>query len=407
MGASMIVYVTENIGKKRHGGSSLSGLDFLQLLRIEFTSVIVVTHGRFGNSESEFFGWLLNPIMKTVALRRSRQAGPRTFRSYVKLLIYAFIDFRKPKRIDLGRLAKTDEPNIIFVNSWSGIFMSNQLVNCDEFTKVCVVRGNPESFVWQSFEADKDEAVRNAAAYLDLFDELIFVSRQGQIGWQSHIGNQPTYYLPNSIAEEEVEAVRSIPEVSAKARVGFSEAQFNVVVIGSIQRRKGQDVLLEVIADVATAIPNIVVHLVGVISLVWGGKDIVDLINQSEYRGRFRIHGHSDDALLFDRAADLVLFTSRAEAFPRTVAEYMALGKPIIASNVSGVPEMITNRENGLLYDPESPSQLRDHILELHANRELAENLGINARKCYYDRFSKKHQILKAKRIFTSIRSAG
>ena len=98
-----------------------------------------------------------------------------------------------------------------------------------------------------------------------------------------------------------------------------------------------------------------------------------------------------------------MLFTSRAEAFPRTVAEYMVMEKPIVAANVSGVNEMISNDVNGLLYNPFKPDELTSSIFKIYNSKEKQRLFSINAREKYYSTFSKKIQIENARRIFKKI----
>ena len=144
-------------------------------------------------------------------------------------------------------------------------------------------------------------------------------------------------------------------------------------------------------------------HLVGVISAVWGGNEIQKDILNSPFKDSFVFHGHSNDALVYMRGGDLLLFTSRAEAFPRTVAEYMAVGKPIVASDVSGVSEMIEHGVNGLLYNPDSPEELIEGISTLSSDSVLQRSMAERAKKTYSEKFSKKHHISKALRVFEEI----
>jgi len=58
----------------------------------------------------------------------------------------------------------------------------------------------------------------------------------------------------------------------------------------------------------------------------------------------------------------------------------MVIGKPIIASNVGGIPEAISNGENGLLVD-NTPQNILDALCKLIDDKELAHLLGQNAEK--------------------------
>jgi len=84
------------------------------------------------------------------------------------------------------------------------------------------------------------------------------------------------------------------------------------------------------------------------------------------------------------RASDVYIQPSLAflgEAMPRTILEAMAMGLPVIASDIAAIPGIIRNGENGLLVPPNDPDALARAIEELIQNRPLREFLGKNARK--------------------------
>lgn len=76
------------------------------------------------------------------------------------------------------------------------------------------------------------------------------------------------------------------------------------------------------------------------------------------------------------RQADIVLVCSRSEAFGRVVVEGMLLKKAVIATNAGGIPELIQDGDNGLLYEPGNHVQLADRVGYLVDNREKIIELG-------------------------------
>ena len=73
----------------------------------------------------------------------------------------------------------------------------------------------------------------------------------------------------------------------------------------------------------------------------------------------------------------------------------MALGIPIICSNTGGLPEMVTNGEEGFLFQAEDYKQLAKNIHSLLANPSLREAMSINARKKFLGQFEKKKGLLQ------------
>uniref|UniRef100_UPI0040470F4D glycosyltransferase family 4 protein n=1 Tax=Algoriphagus sp. TaxID=1872435 RepID=UPI0040470F4D len=400
----MIVYVSESLNSKKDGGSSLSGSDFLNLLCVKFNNVSVISNDLFKFQNSLWYGYELTKPKYIVSVKRSYQVQTFNFLRVLKKIIYFLIDLFKPSIVNLDKFYEPNGVNILFVNSWSSIYSSNKLKGMDKFHQVCIVRGNPESFIWQSFGKDKTQEVLSAASYLKNFNSLIYVSSIGMSAWASFLPDRiNSFYLPNSINENEVNKIFNVSKNEVQFKNGIDHRKFNIVLVGSVQIRKGQDLLLVVIEDLIKLIPNIEIHIVGGISRTWGGDGIYEKLTNSEFKNYFKFHGHTERALEFIRSADVCLFTSRGEAFPRAVAEYMALGSAIVSSNVSGVPEMILHGENGFLYDINSPSDMNKFIYSLYLDSKLSERVSLNARKIYFEKFSKKTQIVKSSNIFSEI----
>jgi glycosyltransferase involved in cell wall biosynthesis len=75
------------------------------------------------------------------------------------------------------------------------------------------------------------------------------------------------------------------------------------------------------------------------------------------------------------------------DGIPNVLVEAMAAGAPVVASNVSGIPELVRHEVNGLLVEPDEPEQLADALTRLHHDHELAERLTAAARAIVNERF--------------------
>jgi glycosyltransferase involved in cell wall biosynthesis len=75
------------------------------------------------------------------------------------------------------------------------------------------------------------------------------------------------------------------------------------------------------------------------------------------------------------------------DGIPNVLVEAMAAGTPVVASAVSGIPELVEHEVNGLLVAPEDPEQLADTLLRLHDDPELAHRLAEHARRTVQSRF--------------------
>jgi glycosyltransferase involved in cell wall biosynthesis len=80
-------------------------------------------------------------------------------------------------------------------------------------------------------------------------------------------------------------------------------------------------------------------------------------------------------------ASDVFVLPSLSEGFPLTVLEAMASGLPIVTTRVRGLPEIVTEGENGFLVEPKNPQQLAEKILLILKNDELRLKMSLNNRE--------------------------
>ncbi len=143
---------------------------------------------------------------------------------------------------------------------------------------------------------------------------------------------------------------------------------------GRLTAQKGLDVALEALADSS-----------GVTLLVLGeGPERARLEGRAAelgLDGRIRFLGAGDRGRVLEvfHAADASLLASTWENFPHTVVEALAVGTPVIATSVGGIPEVVHDGENGLLVRPGSESALAQAIARFFADDALRARLAAAA----------------------------
>jgi len=108
--------------------------------------------------------------------------------------------------------------------------------------------------------------------------------------------------------------------------------------------------------------------------------------------GHYRYHGvytHPEECRAFMNSLDVFVMPSFTEGTPNSVVEAMACGKPIIASAVGGIPDMVGD-DAGLLVAPGDVNQLTSAMLLLARDSELRKRMGIAAKERYRELFSPK-----------------
>jgi glycosyltransferase involved in cell wall biosynthesis/GT2 family glycosyltransferase len=158
---------------------------------------------------------------------------------------------------------------------------------------------------------------------------------------------------------------------------------FSVLHVGSIARRKGQDVLADSILRLPDEFSKMFAfYLVG---RAVEGNYYAELDRAIGRLSNVHILGELERDELFEiyDMADVFVCTSRDEAFPLTIMEAMSRGKAIVASNVGGISEMIEHGYNGLLIPKEDPEALISSLIKLYEDKSLRTTLAQNA----YERF--------------------
>lgn len=149
-----------------------------------------------------------------------------------------------------------------------------------------------------------------------------------------------------------------------------------VLNVAKFEKYKGQDVLIEAFKIIANEFSDVKLFLVGA-----DGKELSclkQLADRSEIAGRvffFPNTPHRKVAEFFRKSSIFVL-PSRQEAFGIVLLEAGAFRVPVVASSVGGIPEIITNGENGILVSPDDPNELAHSIRSLLKSPSTATELG-------------------------------
>ena len=103
-----------------------------------------------------------------------------------------------------------------------------------------------------------------------------------------------------------------------------------------------------------------------------------------------KCYGFKNNASRFFKIFDYFLLTSQVEGLPNVIYEAFYHKVPVIATNVGGIPEIVSHLENGFLADALDAEKLAEHILFLEKNRELIPRLTENAHRKLVENFTTK-----------------
>jgi len=157
-----------------------------------------------------------------------------------------------------------------------------------------------------------------------------------------------------------------------------------VGVVARLEPEKGHPTLLEAWPAVLGAVPN--AHLL----IVGEGTERDSLEAQAASLGigeSVIFTGRRDDVPAVTAALDVAVLPSYREAQGLSILEAMALSRPVVASAVGGIPEMIEHGRTGLLVPPRNPKVLADSIVRLLTDHPLADTLGRAGKDLVHERF--------------------
>jgi glycosyltransferase involved in cell wall biosynthesis len=178
-----------------------------------------------------------------------------------------------------------------------------------------------------------------------------------------------------------------------------------ILYVGRLEYRKGVHVLLRAIPSILKKFPQVKFifigsdcgmkdYLLGKIA-GYGIKDFIEFIDQISRR----------DLISYYQQSTLCVVPSLWENHPYVILEAMACGKPVIATDVGGIPEIIKDRINGILVPPGSVLSLADSITELLSDKKLQEILGTNARKFIEDQYAPERVIQRTLNIYKELKN--
>jgi glycosyltransferase involved in cell wall biosynthesis len=163
----------------------------------------------------------------------------------------------------------------------------------------------------------------------------------------------------------------------------ITQRETSCVYVGSVcnlHRKKNVDVFINGVANVVREYENVVGLIVGQpikYDLAYY-ESLQDLIIKNELEDKVFILGFRDDIPQFMYHLDIFCLLSEFEGTPNVVLEAMAAAKPVIASNTSGIPDIVKHEENGILVAPGDTLEFEAALRKLLSDTRLAGQMGQN-----------------------------
>lgn len=216
------------------------------------------------------------------------------------------------------------------------------------------------------------------------------------------------FNLKKTLEKNETQSIIYLPLYTEIKKNNRREIKTNteknaILYVGALQKYKGLQYLLKSLAIVKTKIPDVKLYIIGT------GDDEklfrfickkLNIENNVFFMGKV-----TDNELIsfYKKTEMLVVPSIWQEMFGLVGIEALSYGKPVIGSNIGGIPEWLENGKNGFLVEPKNHVEMAKKIIALLENKNLSREMGEYGKKTLEKKFSKQKHIEKLELIYTNL----
>lgn len=207
--------------------------------------------------------------------------------------------------------------------------------------------------------------------------------------------------VPNAIDPEDFFASSHFKTSEAlKEELGLSGGEQICICVGRLSPEKGQEIALHAFAKAVRKVPESRLIILGngpeeerlrQLSLDLGIAEVVFFI------------GFRTNVIDYLKLSDMVILTSLTEGLPTVVLEAFLCSKFVIASSVGGTPEVVRDRETGILVPPNDAESVSKAMVEYLKDRNTRERIGQNAYQSVMASHTFESHAFKMERVFQKI----
>ncbi|HLG14438.1 MAG TPA: glycosyltransferase [Blastocatellia bacterium] len=208
--------------------------------------------------------------------------------------------------------------------------------------------------------------------------------------------------LHNSIDPGYAAAVSERDVSELRARLGITDRDKVILSVGRLSREKGHTDLVKALKYLVDQPSQVNAKLV----IVGDGPERPRIERTAAALGiqdRIILAGRAGDARPYFALADVFALPSHSEGSPNVLLEAMAAGVPVVATNVGGVPEIVTHNVSALLVRPHDPQSIAASIGLALADLELARGLTARARDQVITRHSPENRLLSLVKLYAGL----
>ena len=314
------------------------------------------------------------------------------------------------QELSLGRIQKSSNPFLIVANLWWRIRPTLKVLSAIKRFNIDLVCANDVfSFIACVFATKlsgrKSVLIVHNTTYPGAYStRWILRAADRIVAVSTRVRDHVLSILPS--AKSKTSVIQNGIEVNVngdsarKAKPSMRRKKKMLVgTVSRLSREKGLDVFLQSLPEVFDRIPNIKAVIAGE-----GPQEteLKDLSRELGLNGRLEFRGFVSDPLKIMSTFDIFVLSSRAEGLPLAVLEAMSLSKPVVATDVGDVKEVIGD-DCGTVVASEDPRALSNAIIGLLSNRKRREAMGKQGQRVVRERFTLSSTVSQYEEAFLSL----
>jgi glycosyltransferase involved in cell wall biosynthesis len=175
-----------------------------------------------------------------------------------------------------------------------------------------------------------------------------------------------------------------------RKKLGFHSKDIVLGTVARLSEQKGHRYLIDAVKKVVRKYPNIRVLFIGDGPL---REKLEFQVHRLRLNATIQFLGFRSDIKELLGALDIFILPSLFEGLPNVILEAMACGKPVIATNVSGIPEVIVDHQTGILIPPKDSDAIAQAIFQMLRDTKKMRMMGKMSRKRVEEKFNLKQQV--------------
>ncbi len=329
-----------------------------------------------------------------------------SLKSIISLFMWIYKFFKS--RSSLKQLIKKHNPEIVHLNSITLAPYLKYLKSLNIYTVIHI-----RETIVDGYLGFRKKLIRRAIE--KYADRTIFICEHNK----NALGTQKGEVIYNPVS---LEKYKSQDYLAIKGRLGLKENQKIVLYVGGLRVINGPLIFVKCLKDIIEEYPQVKI-LMPYTSYTpsttfysslkrFLGNCVNYFSTRQIIEKEIKAHSLENNILQFDYindienffiASDIVVVPFISPHFARAVIEAGAAAKPVIASNIGGISEVVKHEVNGFLCAPGDPKELASNILRCLKNDRMSKDMGANGLSFAKDQFDAKMHAKNVLKVYDSL----